>query len=130
MVRPLSGWARGNASWHGGLGMPRREPDDLRALGDQLDAARGNKVPEGGPPPSSLGIAFRFGTELGAAVFVGAGLGWLLDKFLHTSPIFLIVLFCLGAAAGIRNVFRAAKELNAQAASSQAPAVKDDDEEN
>ncbi len=117
-------------SRRGGLCMPRREPDDLRSLGDRLDAARGKRAPKGGPPPTSLGIAFRFGTELGAAVFVGAGLGWLLDKLLHTSPIFLVVLFCLGAAAGIRNVMRAAAELNAQAASSQAPAVNDDDEEN
>jgi len=110
--------------------MPRREPDDLRSLGNRLDAARGKDTPQGGAPPSSMGIAFRFGTELGAAVFVGAGLGWLLDRFLHTSPVFLIVLFFLGAAAGILNVMRAAKELNAQAASSQATAVTEKDEEN
>jgi ATP synthase protein I len=76
-----------------------------------------------------MGIAFRFGTELGAALFVGAGLGWLLDHFLHTSPIFLIVMFCLGAAAGIRNVMRAAAELNARAAASSATAATDKDEE-
>ena len=110
--------------------MPRREPDDLAALGNRLDAARGKDVPKGGPPPTSLGIAFRFGTELVVAIFVGAGLGWLLDRFLHTSPIFLIVMFVLGAAAGIRNVMRAAAELNAQAASSQATAVTEKDEEN
>lgn len=109
--------------------MPRREPDDLRSLGARLDAARGKDARSSGPPPTAVGIAFRFATELGAALFVGAGLGWLLDRFLHTSPIFLIVLFVLGAAAGIRNVMRAAAELNAQAASSQATAVKDDDEE-
>lgn len=108
--------------------MPRREPDDLRSLGDRLEAARGKDARKTGTPPTSLGIAFRFATELGAALFVGAGLGWLLDKYLHTSPIFLIVLFVLGAAAGIRNVMRAATELNAQAASSQAPATKEEDE--
>ncbi|HEY5047218.1 MAG TPA: AtpZ/AtpI family protein [Rhizomicrobium sp.] len=109
--------------------MPRGEPEDLRSLGARLDAVRGADARKGGPPPTSLGIAFRFGTELGAAVFVGAGLGWLLDRFLHTSPIFLIVLFCLGAAAGIRNVMRAAGELNAQAASSPATAVTNDDDD-
>jgi ATP synthase protein I len=77
-----------------------------------------------------MGIAFRFATELGAALFVGAGLGWLLDHFLHTSPIFLIVMFCLGAAAGIRNVMRAAAELNAQAAASHPTAAPNEDEEN
>jgi len=107
--------------------MPRRDPDDLRSLGAQIDAARGKKAPESGPPPTSLGIAFRFATELGAALFVGAGLGWLLDRFLHTSPIFLVLMFCLGAAAGIRNVMRAAAELNARAASQQG-ARKEDEE--
>ena len=58
--------------------MPRREPDDLRSLGDRIDAARGNDAPKAGPPPSSLEIASRFGIELGVALFVGAGLGWLL----------------------------------------------------
>jgi ATP synthase protein I len=76
-----------------------------------------------------MGIAFRFATELGAALFVGAGLGWLIDHFLHTSPFGLIVMFVLGAAAGIRNVMRAAAELNARAAAFPATAVKDEDEE-
>jgi ATP synthase protein I len=109
--------------------MPRREPDDLRSLGARLDAARGKEPQNAGPPPTAMGIAFRFGTELGVAVFVGAGLGWMLDRFLHTSPIFLIVMFVLGAAAGIRNVMRAAGELNARAAASQATAASKEDEE-
>ena len=111
--------------------MPAPEPDDLRALGEKLDKARGADLKRNsGPPPGALGVAFRFGTELGAALFVGAGLGWLLDHWLHTAPIFIVVMFCLGAAAGIRNVLRAAAELNAQAAASgPAPAVAEDDEE-
>ena len=115
--------------------MPRREPDDLRSLGARLEAARGKQPQKASTPTTSLAIASRFATELGAALFVGAGLGWLLDRWLDPRlgikfPIFLIVMFILGAAAGIRNVMRAAAELNAQAASSQAPAVEDEDEEN
>jgi F0F1-type ATP synthase assembly protein I len=53
----------------------------------------------------------------------------LLDHFLHTAPIFIVVMFLLGAAAGIRNVMRAAAELNAEAAKYPAPAVKDEDED-
>jgi len=101
--------------------MPAPEPPELRALGEKLDEARGKPAREPVTPPSAMGIAFRFATELGAALFVGAGLGWLLDRWLDPRigirfPIFLIVMFCLGAAAGIRNVMRAAAELNAQAA--------------
>ena len=110
--------------------MSAPEPEDLRALGRKIDEARGETTPlSGDAPPGALGIAFRFATELGAALFVGAGLGWLLDHFLHTAPIFIVVMFLLGAAAGIRNVMRAAKELNAEAAKYPATAVKDKDED-
>ena len=110
--------------------MSAPEPEDLRALGRKIDEARGEGTRRNGQPPTgAAGIAFRFATELGVALFVGAGLGWLLDHWLHTAPIFIVVMFLLGAAAGIRNVMRAAAELNAEAAKHPASAVKDDDEE-
>ena len=111
--------------------MPAPEPEDLRALGRKIDEARGAAAPEksGDVPPNAWGIAGRFATELVVAIGVGVGLGWLLDHWLHTKPIFMVVMFCLGAAAGIRNVMQAAKELNAEAAKHPAPAVKDEDEE-
>ena len=75
-------------------------------------------------PPTQTGIAFRFATELVAALIVGGGLGWGIDWLLgrigfHTRPAFLIVFFVLGAAAGIRNVMRAATEINAEIASAR-----------
>lgn len=110
--------------------MPAPEPEDLRELGRKLDEARSETTPlSGDAPPGALGIAFRFGTELVVAIAVGAGLGWLLDHFLHTKPIFMVVMFFLGAAAGIRNVMRAASQLNAEAAKFPATAVKDEDKE-
>ena len=70
---------------------------------------------------TQLGIAGRFATELVAALVVGGGLGWGIDWLFghfgfHTRPVFLIVFFVLGAAAGIRNVMRAANEINAEIA--------------
>jgi ATP synthase protein I len=109
--------------------MSAPEPDDLRALDRKLEEARRRGLPPNAEAASGAGIAFRFATELGVALAVGAGLGWLLDHFLHTAPIFIVVMFLLGAAAGIRNVMRAAAELNAEAAKYPAPAVKDEDEE-
>jgi ATP synthase protein I len=93
------------------------DPDPLRELGarlDQLQAKRAAKT----PPPSQAGIAGRFATELVAALIVGGGLGWGIDWLLgqfgfHTRPVFLLVFVVLGAAAGILNVMRAAKEINA-----------------
>lgn len=110
--------------------MPAPEPDDLSALGRKIDEARGaDPKRQGGAPPGAMGIAFRFATELVVAIGFCTGLGWLLDRWLHTTPIFIVIMFVLGAAAGIRNVMQAAKELNAEAAKFPAPSVKDDDEE-
>jgi len=97
------------------------DPDNLRALGKRLDEVQQRREAERKPstPPTSMGIAFRFTAELVSALVVGGGVGWGLDWLFgrigfHTRPVFLLVMFVLGAAAGIRNVMRAAKEINAE----------------
>jgi len=103
--------------------MTSQDPDRLKELGARVEEAqRRNAVLAKGPPPTQLGIAGRFATELVAALVVGGGLGWGLDWLLgrfgfHTKPVFLIAFFILGAAAGIRNVMHAAHEINAKMAS-------------
>src|SRR5262245_17452508 len=100
------------------------DPGKLRALGKQLEEAQKRRdAARKPPPPTTMGIAFRFSTEMVAALVVGAGLGWGIDWLFGTKPIFLIVMFMLGAAAGIRNVMGAAKELNAQMAAPTAPSA-------
>lgn len=103
--------------------MTSQDPDRLKNLGARVDEAQKRQAARvKSAPPSQLGIAGRFATELVAALVVGGGLGWGLDWLLgrfgvHTKPVFLIVFFILGAAAGIRNVMRAATEINASMAS-------------
>jgi ATP synthase protein I len=46
--------------------------------------------------------------EFVAGVLVGAAIGWLIDRWLKTSPWGLIVFLLLGFAAGVLNVVRAA----------------------
>ena len=58
-----------------------------------------------------LGNAFKLGTELVAAVAVGTIIGFILDNWFGTKPILIIVFFLFGAAAGIVNVFKAAKKM-------------------
>jgi ATP synthase protein I len=41
-----------------------------------------------------------------AGVIVGTFIGWVLDRWLGTSPLFLLVMFFLGAIAGMLNVWR------------------------
>jgi len=106
------------------------DPDDLHAFGKRLDEVRRQNEPRPQQaPPTSLGIAGRFATELMVAIAFGGGLGWLLDRWLGTRPIFLVVLVLLGAAAGIRNVMRAAADINATQAGGSAAVSQDDDEE-
>ena len=58
-----------------------------------------------------LGSAFKLGTELVAAVIVGTIIGFILDNWFDTKPLLIIIFFLFGAAAGILNVFRAAKKM-------------------
>lgn len=114
--------------------MPAQDPQNLHDLGKRLDdAQRKRTVAAKRPPPTQMGIAGRFATELVAALLVGGALGWGIDWVLgyfaiHTKPVFLIVLFVLGAVAGIRNVMRAASEINADIAAHPATSVNDDEE--
>jgi len=57
---------------------------------------------------SGYARGFRLSSELVAGVLVGAGLGWLIDRWLGISPWGLIVFLLLGFAAGVLNVMRSA----------------------
>lgn len=95
-------------------GDPQRPGGELEDLERRIAKAQAPARESGGPGPAKqgLGRALRLATEFVAAVVVGAGLGWLLDRWFGTGPVFLLVLFAFGVAAGFVNVFRAARELN------------------
>lgn len=48
------------------------------------------------------------GIEMGAALVVGMGIGWFLDRTFDTRPWCLVIFTGLGIVAGFRNVLRAA----------------------
>ena len=108
--------------------MPPPEPDDLKRLGERIDAAgrkHAAKEPRQTAPNSALSIAFRLSTELVSAVLMGTGLGWGIDwafehwAHMQTRPVGLVVMFFLGAAAGIRTVYRTAQQIGARQASKE-----------
>ncbi len=82
---------------------------------ERLRAARakrglGGSVSKGDTPAevgmSPWGIGLRVGMELVVALVVGVGIGWVLDRWLGTRPIFLAIFVLLGGAAGVLNVWR------------------------
>ena len=78
---------------------------------------------------SGLSRGFRLASEFAAAIIVGAGLGYLIDMVLPTRPWAMVGLLLLGFAAGVLNVVRATKEMNAATAvPADTPALRDDDE--
>jgi len=71
---------------------------------DRAEKARGPD--RRGLPAGAGAILARVATELVAGVMVGSFIGWVLDRWFGTSPLFLVLLFFLGAAAGMLNVWR------------------------
>jgi ATP synthase protein I len=98
-------------------GDPDEEAAALRARLDRLSSElKGRAAPPPGPQPksdaksdgssSAMSLGLRAGSEFVSAVIIGLGIGWVLDRALHTNPAFLIVFFLIGVAAGIWNVIR------------------------
>jgi ATP synthase protein I len=93
--------------------MSEKPPSDrLASLGEQLDklqSARSPRGKTGGNPGLQQGLAFgfRIGVELVTAVVVCTAVGWAIDRWLGTRPWVMLVMFFLGVAAGMLNVYRA-----------------------
>ena len=96
------------------------EPTDEAALSARLKRL-GERLEHAGPSRSDTGLAsrsaadasgfargFRLSSELVAGVLVGAGLGWLIDRWLGTLPWGMFVFALLGFTAGVLNVMRQA----------------------
>jgi len=95
----------GEAGPHDDLERRRRE------LGAKLATRRPDRLEgeDNGQTRSVSGYAqaFRLSSEFIAAIAVGIGIGWVLDRWAGTSPWGLIVFLLLGFCAGILNVLRA-----------------------
>lgn len=57
---------------------------------------------------SGLSYAVRVSVEIVSGLLVGAVMGYFLDKWLGTKPLFFLICFLLGAGAGGVNVYRMA----------------------
>jgi ATP synthase protein I len=86
----------------------------FKRLGERLGHVHPDRPSESSPgqrptaDPSAIARGFRLSTELVAGVLAGAGIGWVLDRWLGISPWGMIVFLLLGFAAGVLNVMRVA----------------------
>ncbi len=77
---------------------------DRHGLDRAASAERGAGEPPEGANPMAVGL--RVGVELVSALVVALAIGYGLDRWLHTRPLFLILFVMLGGAAGVLNVWR------------------------
>lgn len=94
-----------------GKAPPSQDGLGLDEFSDRLDAMRGEHEPEEPSHGSGAawGRALRASSDLLAGLFVGILIGFLLDKWLGTSPWLLLAGIGIGFAAGLRNLSRSIK---------------------
>jgi ATP synthase protein I len=86
----------------------------LKSLGQRLDQIGADRAAETGPAPrqasdaSGFARGFQLSSELVAGVLAGAGIGWLIDRWLGSLPWGTFVFALLGFTAGVLNVMRSA----------------------
>ena len=87
--------------------------DPLRGLGEKIKSAKRSYEDELKVEDHHLGLqhAWRMVIELVSGLAIGFGLGYGLDVFFGTLPIFMIIFTLLGFVAGIRTMLSTAKEV-------------------
>ena len=93
-----------------------KPPPSLEDLETRLDRARDAQADRAGRGSDgkgmgATGVALQMSIEVVAPLGVGVFIGWLIDGWLVTAPLFLVIFFFLGAAAGGLNVYRRAGQL-------------------
>ncbi|MEW5704523.1 MAG: AtpZ/AtpI family protein [Pseudomonadota bacterium] len=91
-------------------------PSALDDLGNRIRKAKDARLGEepGAPNPSPAGQTLRLAVEMASVLFVGAAMGWALDRWLGTGPWLLLIFLLLGSAGGLLNAYRTGRRLNAQ----------------
>ncbi len=86
--------------------------EELNKKIDHLDTK--NKVKGIQNKKVGAGFGFKISTEIIAAIAVGVGIGLIVDNYLGTKPIGLIIFFIFGALAGFLNVYRVMRRIEKQ----------------
>ena len=92
-------------------------PPPIEGLDARIRRARDARDDTKSTGQRSTGLAWaaRLTTEMLAALVVGGGLGWLVDRWLGTRPWFMLVFLLIGCAAGMLNAYRTARRFESRA---------------
>ncbi|QIG79235.1 AtpZ/AtpI family protein [Stakelama tenebrarum] len=89
---------------------PLKEDARLTSLDERLRQAKSEEAIRSGKARADGDRNYRLGNrvlaELIGGMVGGALIGWVLDRFLGTSPWLLLVLLFLGIASAFRNIIR------------------------
>jgi ATP synthase protein I len=80
-------------------------PDEITARATEL--RKHTEEPDAVEKPiTHNGMAIRIAVELVAAICAGSAIGWFMDDWLGTSPVFLLICLLLGTVAGFVTIKR------------------------
>lgn len=124
-----------DGSGRGEISREDREALKARAagIGGRLEQVKARRAPQldSAARGSAMGQAFKIAIELVVGVLFGGLVGWALDRYFGSRPWLLVLFLVLGFAAGMMNVVRTARRMQAAAEPLQraAPSVGPDDED-
>jgi ATP synthase protein I len=91
------------------------DPERLKRLGERIAEVKRETAPEP-PKETHYGQAqqgWRMVIELVSGLGIGFVIGYGVDRFFGTLPLFLVVFTMLGFAAGVKTMLRTAREIQA-----------------
>ena len=88
--------------------------DSLNNLSKKIDNIKSEKINEDfnktNEKVTSFAHAFKIVSELFANIIVGGSIGWTLDYFFNTKPLFLILFLIIGFISGIYTSYKSSKK--------------------
>ena len=92
-------------------------PEDIKSIDERISKLKKNYANRNREDKhtefSHLAVGLQVAIEIVSASFVGAAIGYLMDKIFDFDFIFLVLLTILGGIAGFINVIRYVKQVNA-----------------
>ncbi len=115
------------------MSQPDKSPEEARKrLETRLEAVEAEQARQAsGDAHRAMAVGYRFLGEVVGGVLMGAGLGWLLDRFAGTAPLGLIFGLMAGTGLSIFVAVRSASKMtkDAMAKVGRQPSVPDHEAE-